>query len=218
MFARILRLLGIKKPQAQFTTKEVLGFGFVVAVFTLSAVLSHIYREDVGRMVIESGDWGIVIFITACILGAVIAPIPSVALVPIAVSAWGSFATALFTTVGWWIGAILAFHLAKKYGRTFVMKMVPLDRAEKIVSRVSGKNQFTVLTLLFVLLPGDILSYAVGIFVPVRMATFISASFLGILITSFVFGYGVALPALHQLIAGTMLFIIAVTVFVKVMR
>jgi uncharacterized membrane protein YdjX (TVP38/TMEM64 family) len=217
MFSRIIRLF--RRPRALFTTKEVLVFGIVVALFTLSVALARIYEDEIRRIILESGEWGIVFFILTSVFDALVAIIPIVVtFIPMAVLAWGPLATALFTTVGWWVGALIAFYLSRKYGRGFVAKMVSLNHVEKIASRIPTKHQFLILALLFSILPSDILSFAVGVFTSVRLATYLPASFLGILATSLVFGYGVTLPALHQLIAGTMLFIIITTIFAKVMR
>jgi uncharacterized membrane protein YdjX (TVP38/TMEM64 family) len=206
-----------KKRQAFFTKSELLGAVIVTILFTLSLVFSRMYEEEIAWVILTNGVVGQIVYVTLCVAGVVFAPLVSLALLPIAVTAWGSLATAAFTTLGWWVGTIITFNLAKKYGQDFVSKFVSMKRAKEIARRVTQKNRLVTLTLLHYVIPTDVLSYVVGLLVPVRATTYAYASLIGTLPTAFIFSYGVTLPLGYQVVTvAILLFTILTISFVTV--
>lgn len=203
-----------KKRQAFFTRSELLGAVIVAILFTLSLVFSRIYEEEIAGAILTNGALGQIMYVALCVAGVVFAPIVSLALLPIAVTAWGSLATAAFTALGWWVGTIVAFNLAKKYGQDFVSKLVPIRRAKEIARRVTEKNRLVILTLLHYAIPTDILSYVVGLLVPVRATTYAYASLIGTLPSALIFSYGVTLPPTYQAVAAATLLLVVITISV----
>lgn len=78
-------------------------------------------------------------------------------------------------------GSIISFLLAKHYGTELVLKMVPMEKYQKLVDWVNTKKSYTLVLFLAILLPlapDDFLCWFSGL---TRMA---SRRFIGIILTA----------------------------------
>lgn len=115
------------------------------------------------------------------IISVVAAPFSSLPLVPFAVGAWGVAVTSVLNSIGWWVGALLAFELARLVGRPLLRHVVSLERVERWVARLSGRATFFSIVLLRTFLPVEIPSYALGLIQSVERRTHAIASLIGII-------------------------------------
>lgn len=165
----------------------ILGLFFIFATY-----LGHIYGSRIENFILENNFTfsGYLFYIMLMILATVIAPLSTLPLMPIAVSVWGSFTVAVLSTIAWSIGAVIAFYISRRYGIPVVKKFVSEDKIEAINQKIpKDKNLLVSIILLRMIIPVDILSYALGIFPRVTWKVYTIGSIIGVIPFSLVFAY-----------------------------
>jgi uncharacterized membrane protein YdjX (TVP38/TMEM64 family) len=182
----------------------------LAVLFVVCAYVAQVYRESFISLLGDEGQYGLFIYILITISATVIPPISSLPLVPIAASLWGPFTTALASIIGWFLGALIAFSLSRRYGRPLAERMVSPERLCAIEARFSGSSLFWSIAFLQMVVPVDVLSYALGLFKSVSRKTYVTATFIGIIPFAFVFAYVGALHWTYQLpiIALVLLYVV----------
>lgn len=162
-------------------------------------------------MAILKGFMGIFFYVMITIAAVVVAPVSTFPLLPLAVSMWGSFFAALFSIIGWSIGAAIAFGLARRFGKPFIAKIVSLEKIQRIEKLIPERNIFVSIILLRMALPVDVLSYALGLFSYVPFRFYVIATIIGVSPFAFIFSYAVLFPAwLQALFLIFAIFILAI--------
>ncbi len=146
------------------------------------------------------------------VVGATIATIvPTMVflpLLPLAVTLWGSFLAAVLSITAWTLGAIVAFVLARRYGHPLARHFVGKEKMAKIAKLFPEHHLFLGVVLLRVVLPVDLVSYALGVLNLMRFWPYVAATFIGITPFAFAFSYLADAPARAQaaaLIAGALI-------------
>ena len=130
---------------------------------------------------------GVTIYIAALAASVVLLPLSSLPLVPLAVEIFGVLAGALFSIIGWWIGGVIAFLLARYVGRPVLQWFVSLEKLDKFEARLPSDVTFPSIVLLYMVTPTDIPSFALGLLTGIPFPTYAVATFVGI--TPFAFAW-----------------------------
>lgn len=162
-------------------------------VFVL-LVLAYLAVREVGlgeieRVVGENRLLGAALFSLVMFGATVIAPIAALPMVPVLAPLLGPFTTGLAAFVGWTMGAIVAFWIGRWYGKPVVLRFVSLSAVERYERYIKPETGFLLIVFLRMLLPVDVLSYALGIFSSVSFPLYVTATMLGIVWFSFAFSY-----------------------------
>lgn len=200
----------------KINSKEVFGAAMVLLFFLTAVYLSGLYGEQLHAVVGLGGYVGMFAYVGITIVAVVIAPVSTLPLLPVAVSLWGSLAGALLSIVGWTIGGVIAYQLSRRYGRPFVQKFVNIQKAQRIGEMVTGKNPFWTVVLLRAVVPVDVLSYALGLFVDMPLGLYTLATLVGVTPFAFVFSYATTLPFFYQIGVIVTVIIIAITVLIRI--
>ena len=142
------------------------------------------------QYVVSVGSLGPIVYMLMMIIAIVFAPIPSSPLAIFAGTVFGLWWGTLWTIIGASVGALIAFFIARKFGRPFVVKILSEKKLSEIEARFSERNLvLTVFLLRLLPLPlFDAVSYAAGLtHISVRGFTF--ATITGLLPLSFLFSY-----------------------------
>lgn len=161
---------------------------------------------------------GIFIYILLAIISVVVAPLATVPLIPLASALWGPFLAALFSIIGWAFGSVIVFYIAKEYGKKYVSKFVSLEEIERVERALPEKNLFFGLIILRILIPADLLSYALGLFTKINYWMFIVTTIIGMIPLAFVFAYLGGIPLIYQaviLAGGSVVFLLMIRKIVK---
>jgi uncharacterized membrane protein YdjX (TVP38/TMEM64 family) len=150
------------------------------------------------------GIWGELLYLGITIVAVVIAPVSTFALLPMAATMWGSAVTALLSIVGWTIGAVIAFLLARRYGKVFVGKFTTLHKLQEYGEQFSETNLFWSVVFMRMVLPVYVLSYALGLFSNMSPWSYIHATIIGITPFAFIFSYIASLSVGYQIGALTL--------------
>ena len=177
--------------------KSLLGILFIVALFI---IVSYFVRQnsELVKTFIGDGIAGILIYILTVIVAIVVAPISMVPFIPIASTIWGWFYAAVFSIIGWSLGAFAVFFISRKFGVPLVRKFVSFEKINKIEGKIPAEDLFFSIILLRMIIPVDVLSYAISLFTKVDFKTYASATIIGITPFAFVFSYLGVVPFIYQ--------------------
>ena len=184
-------------------------------VLVLVSLFLFIYQEPLEQLkslVLEGGWLGPVSFVALIILATVFAPLTVFPIIPLASPVFGWFLTSLYAVLGWGVGGLIAFFIARQWGRPLVSKLIALEQLTRYEQLVSANPSFTLVVLLRMIVPVDVLSYAVGLFSTVSLKRYALAT-IGIVPFAFIISYfGTAaaernyLHLMFLVVFGTLLF------------
>ncbi|MCD6592903.1 VTT domain-containing protein [Candidatus Bathyarchaeota archaeon] len=125
--------------------------------------------------------YGILGFLLSMILQAIIAPIPGEALMVIGGAVFGSLSTIVIGEIGGCIGALACFLIARKGGRTLVIKMIGRKGLEFADNWFKRHGFYAVLLArLIPFIPIDAISYGAGL-TAMNLKSFFVATAIGML-------------------------------------
>ena len=125
--------------------------------------------------------YGILGFLLSMILQAIIAPIPGEALMVIGGAVFGSLSTIVIGEIGGCIGALVCFLIARKGGRTLVIKMICRKGLEFADNWFKRHGFYAVLLArLIPFIPIDAISYGAGL-TAMNLKSFFVATAIGML-------------------------------------
>ena len=151
------------------------------------------------------------IFVFLEFVSTVLAPVTTIPLIPIASNLWGWQIAGALSVLGWFLGAMVAFEIARRYGIPIVKKFVPLKNLRSFEGMIPEKNLFWGVVFLRLIIPVDILSYTLGLFSRIGRGKYALATFIGIIPFSFLIAYLGTVTLKYQIIAlvvGSTAFII----------
>lgn len=133
--------------------------------------------------------WGAAIYVFLEVLSIVVVPVATIVLVPVAVEFFGPFLAGIYSILGWAAGGALAFFIARHLGRPAVEKIFDIKEIKKYRRYISADINFWTVVALRLLLPVDILSYALGLFSLISFRNYMLATLIGITPFAFIFTY-----------------------------
>jgi len=193
------------------TILSILGIATILILFILASFIIHTYESEINMLAERGGAFGMIAYIFIVVLAIVIAPISTIPLIPIASGLWGWFIAGVLSITGWAIGAQIAFHLARRFGKPLVEKLISIEKLTKFEERFSKEHIFWTIVFLRIVIPVDILSYAIGLFSNIKSSIYFFATVIGILPFAFVLAYAGTLTVWLQLIV----FLVVATIFIS---
>jgi len=198
---------------------ELLGGLFVAVLFITAGIFSGRYESALTALVDGRGAFiGALSYVVITVLGIVAAPLSTLPLMPVAVTLWGLFGGVFLTLLGWTIGSVIAYLIAQRFGRPLVARLIDIRRADAIGRALAGRHPGLTVLLLRMVIPVDILSYALGLFLPMSIGTYTLATFLGMIPFAFVFGYASLLTIVPQIIALFIALGVSVMAFIRLKK
>lgn len=173
----------------------------VLLVFAVAMILRAEPLSVLRGAVEDNIFWGMVIFVLIEAASIVVVPVTTLLLIPVAADLFGALATALLSILGWGIGSVAAFAVARHFGLPAVQRLIGKERLDKYRKALGERAQFWSVVLLRALFPVDVISYALGLFSTLSLKKYILATFIGI--SPFAFFYAYAGQALTMGRYGT---------------
>ncbi len=131
---------------------------------------------------------GAVVYVGLVMASIVLLPFSSLSLLPLAARAFGVVPTALLSAAGWWLGCLIAFQVARR-GRRALERFTSLAAVDRLEERVPEDLGFGGIVALRMILPVDVVSFALGLLKRLSFRTYAAASLIGILPFAFVWSY-----------------------------
>lgn len=160
--------------------------------FIILAILSMFLSEPIYYIEQFIGDNYIVssiAFIILMFVATVIAPIAVLPIVPTVALMLGPLPTAIYSIVGWTAGAVVAFLIARHLGRPVLSRFIPLNKIAKYEKYIPENVEFWWIVVLRMIIPVDVLSYAIGFFSRISIGKYTLATLIGVTPFSFIFAY-----------------------------
>jgi len=181
-------------------TKKYLPALLIMILFISSTFFAQNYTNFFLKILGEDKMIGGVIYIFGVVIAIVAAPLTSIPFIPILVSVWGVFWTAILSIIGWILGSIIAFWIAREFGVDLVRRFMDIEKIQKKYSNLPEKKLFWLLLFLRMVTPVDILSYALGLFTKISWKMYLVTTIIGVIPMTFVLAYLGSLPVFLQVI------------------
>lgn len=131
---------------------------------------------------------GAAIYIALLATSVVLLPFSSLPLLPLTARVFGVWLTAILSIVGWWIGCLIAFQIAR-LGRRYLEKFTSLEAVDRLERKIPPDISFAGIVILRMILPVDVTSFALGLLKHLPFSTYAIASLIGIIPFAFVWSY-----------------------------
>ena len=196
--------MDLDKENRKETINSAVSLAVIVILFIMASYLAHNYQNDIEAVIGTNTAVGMAAFVLLFILSIVFTPISTIPLIPVGTMLWGITITTALSVIGWTIGAVIAFKLARRYGRPYVARLLSLKKIEKIEKLIPEENIFWTVFFFRAVTPFDGLSYILGLFTVIRFRTFFWATLLGLIPFCLTMSYLGSLPT-SALIIGLIL-------------
>lgn len=187
--------------------RQVAGLLLFIGLFVTAAYAAQTFQTELSTFVETYGFLGQAVYFSIALIATVFAPLNMMFLVPVASTTFGPLVAALLSIAGWTTGSIIAFYIAKRYGRPLVTRFVSLKKIDYLQGIVPKKNIFIWVTLMRMAIPADVLSYALGLFLNISYTSYSLATLIGVTPFAFIFAYAstLALPFMVAALVLTLL-------------
>lgn len=186
--------------------KEFAGIVIFILFFVVGMFVAREFSGDVVTY-LSSGVPGMAMYVLVGIVATVIAPISTIMLIPVATVLWGPFTVAVLSVIAWTIGSVIAFVMARRFGKPLVVRFANLQNIEKYEKALGDEYLFWSVVFLRMAVPVDILSYAIGLFTSIRIDIYIAATIIGIMPFAFILPFAAQASLGFQITVGLLVLI-----------
>ena len=170
------RKIDVKKTIIKLVSSIIVIAIFVVLLLVLFKALGidSLNEEKIQQEISKLGVWAPLAFIVLSFLQVTFVPIPGAVTIIAGNYLFGTWLSFLYSYIGMFLGALLAFFLGKKIGRPFVNWIVgDKETVDYYLKKLKGKETI-ILFFMFLLpmFPDDILCSIAGI-MPITYSVFI---------------------------------------------
>lgn len=163
-----------------------------IGLLLIVSIVPLLFIPDIGeilfRYVAENYILSSLVYILLLILSVVVAPFTAPVFL-IAGGIFGPFIASIYNILGWGIGAVVAFLLARFFKKSFLTRFVLFNKIEIYEKKIPQDIEFFGIVLLRIMLPVDVLSYALGFFSSISFARYTVATLIGITPFAVIFAY-----------------------------
>ena len=158
----------MKEGIAPLTARAVVSAVLIVALVALAsssgahAALMNAFEYS-ERIITQHPTAGVIVFVLLAALSAMLAFFSSAVLVAPAVFAWGPVLTALLLWLGWILGGVTAYTLARMLGRPVVQRLASATLLARLEQRLTQRTPFGVVLLIQLAFPSELPGYVLGL-------------------------------------------------------
>lgn len=191
-----------------------LGLAAITALFILVSLFVSANENELKSFIYLHKIGGAMAYIALGIIATVVAPLSSLPFLPLVSLLYGWFLAAIFSIIAWSIGSLIAFWIARRYGKGFARKFVSLERLERLEAKIPRKRFFWSIVLLRAIVPVDALSYALGLFSTIKTGEYALATVIGITPFAVIWAYFGSMPT-KQTVGVLIIILIVYLIFIK---
>lgn len=143
-----------------------LGLAALVVALSASAALHESLMGvfDAARGLLEAHPVaGPAVFVALAAASAMLAFFSSAALVPAGVVTWGAGPTVALLALGWLLGGLFAYGLARGFGRALLTHLTSVEALAPYERRIGRDTPFGVVLLFQLALPSEVPGYVLGL-------------------------------------------------------
>jgi uncharacterized membrane protein YdjX (TVP38/TMEM64 family) len=200
------------------TTKEMIGVFAFLAIFLCISFFSKIFSQELRVLIGFKFPFGLLTYVLMLIVGETIIPVSTLPLLPIASMLWGSFLTAYATIIAWMISAVVDFALARWYGQPLVNRIIGEEETSNIGQSIPKRHLFGSVILFRLIFPIGLVSYALGLFTPIRWSSYLLSTVIGIAFFTFLLTQILTWSIPYRMLAETVGIIVTILGYVWIRR
>jgi uncharacterized membrane protein YdjX (TVP38/TMEM64 family) len=178
---------------------DIIGGVLGVLLFVVLAQWSQQHAELLKELTNQAGVLGVFSYVTILAASIIFAPLGTGFLLPIAANSYGPLLAAIYSILGWTIGSVVAFWIARHFGHRKIKETTFMRRLKSYESAISEYHFYGLIVLLRMALPVDVVSYALGFMSKIGYKAFLVTTVLGITPLAFVFTFASTASAEIQL-------------------
>jgi uncharacterized membrane protein YdjX (TVP38/TMEM64 family) len=184
---------------ARSARREYVSLAVVAGILVFAVWLVRSHADSITHFIDHHTFQGVAVYLVLNVIDAVIAPGATLPLIPIVARTWGHVPAALVTTLGWTMGSLVAFYIARRWGSPIVRKLTSMERVNRL-RRYVPKHPFWTVVVLRLMMPMDVISYVLGLFTNMSWASYGLATGLGLTPSAFVLAYIGRMPRAYDFI------------------
>src|SRR3989344_8313437 len=116
-------------------------FAFVIIVLFIFSSYIAVESKEFFEGFVDNGIKGMTIYVFMIILEIVFAPVSILPLIPVATAIWGWFLSGVLVLIGWTIGSMIAFGIARK-GVHLFEKQYAFKKIRRVEEIIPEQNIF----------------------------------------------------------------------------
>ena len=190
--------------------KSLIASFVIVSTFIIASYYTNIYFEEIEQLIGDSVG-GMLVYVIINIIDVILAPVSLIAVIGVASNIWGWIISALLTIIGWTLGGYIAFKITRKFGVPLIDKFIKLEKLHEIEKKVDSNHLFWSIVILRIIIPADLLSYALGLFSGISTKKYILATIIGVTPLGVTLAYLGSMPFEFQIIGFITVGVIIVT-------
>lgn len=180
----------------------IIGSIFAIVVFVVLAQWSQQHAELIQTLTTQAGWLGVFSYIGVLAISIVFAPLGTGFLVPVAANSYGPFLAAIYSIIGWTVGSLVAFWIAKAFRKKVFTHTGFVKRIQAYEKTIPKYQFYGLVVLLRIALPVDLVSYALGFASAISYRAFFLTALIGVTPMTFVFTYASTSSVLIQVLAS----------------
>ena len=143
-----------------------IGVIFLIIILSFLPALSGLFQKNIDLLA-ERASYNptpmMILFVALAAFSAMLSFFSSIIFVPIAVAAWGEFATAFLLLIGWLIGGLAAYFASYRFGPSLVKKMIGEEKFNHHSEYLLNRAKFWMIILFRLTIPSEVADYLLGL-------------------------------------------------------
>lgn len=180
----------------------VIGGIFAAVVLVALAQWSQQHTGLIQSLTTQAGWLGIISYIGVMAVSIVFAPLGTGFLLPVAANSYGPFLAAIYSIIGWTLGSVIAFWIAKTFRKKVFKHKGFVKRIQAYEKSIPKYQFYGLVILLRIALPVDLMSYVLGFASTMSYRVFFLTTLVGVTPMTFVFTYASTSSILIQVLAS----------------
>ena len=158
----LLRQHGVVWRRAALLALLCIALSAVTASDELHAALIHVLAAS-SDLILRHPVQGALLFALLAAVAAMLAMVSIAIVVPVAVYVWGEPLSMLLLWLGWILGGVVAYTIARHLGRPFVRWLTTDSALDRVERRIRPDTPFPLILLFQLALPSEIPGYVLGL-------------------------------------------------------
>ena len=188
----------LSRRQTVYIVGAILG----VIIFIAIAQWSQQYSELLTDLATRAGWMGVLSYVTIMAASIIVAPLGTGFLLPVGANSYGPFLTAVYSIVGWTIGSMIAFWIARRFGSQVAKYQTFIQRIQHYEKAMPRYRFYTIIVLFRMALPVDVVSYVLGFSSTLKYSAFFVTTLIGVTPLTFMFTYAAISTVRIQILVG----------------
>lgn len=163
----------------------------IIIIIGIFIFLTYIIQTNMSffKTYFDLGLFGMLIFFIILILSIVVVPIAAFPLFPLASSLWGWVITGTLGVIGFTLGSVISFVIARKYGVDLVKKFLPIEKIYKLEKKIPKEHLFWTVVFFTMVVAMDGIGYILGLLSKMSLRDYTLATIIGLIPYSFALAY-----------------------------